>query len=181
MRYVIVSTDISQLEALFSWLLGACFLPFPIYHALHVILSQIHAIFSGESTPGIHRVRTPSLFQRHVQREALRKPVATSRRAPHELDAAKQQREDEKEEEQKKRDAEQAAAKAAAENSLVPYEALPDQGNMSILGTTTVESQLSQEVSQLSLGNPATIEFTFDTGSSNTFAEDLSVSLLTTG
>lgn len=178
LRYVIITNNTAL-----NWkhYLVGCSEPassLPICHALHVILSQIHQNFGGGSTPGIRRVRTPSLHQ--VKREALSKPVAKSRRAPHELDAAKQQREDEKEEEQKKRNAQQAATKAAAEDSLVLYETLPDQGNLSILGTT-VESQLSQEISQLSLENFATIESSFDTGSTNTHAEDMSVSLLTTG
>lgn len=78
------------------------------------------------------------------------------------------------------------AAKAAAESSLVPYEALPeqaDQGIVSILGTT-VESLLSQEISQLPLENSATIESSSQAtviNSSNTDREDLSVSVLTPG
>lgn len=114
-------------------------------------------------------------------------PLKTKiRRAPHELDAAKQRREDEEEEEeQKKRNAKQAAAKAAAETSLVPYAALPGQpdqgGIVSILGAT-VESQLSQEISQLSLENSATIGSSLQTiGSSRIDPDDLSVSVLTTG
>lgn len=61
----------------------------------------------------------------------------------------------------------------------MPYETLPEQpgqGIVSILGTTTVEGELSQELSQLSQENSVTIESSFQTtGSSKTDAGDFSM------